>query len=181
MQTGIIDHWDEWFRPMPPQCLDKMKSVYKPQNSKTLKMKNHPPALSLKNLTGAFIVLLFGFSLSFLAFLCEQIFSVPYRHSRQLKKVQINYVNRRDKLTQEPAVNVEVEDDNQSMKINEEEPEIDTEDEFGNQYAEINEKESAVINTELFINIETKKQSTEITSKNLAVNCEEVEIDDVEH
>ncbi|EFX87003.1 hypothetical protein DAPPUDRAFT_312492 [Daphnia pulex] len=86
MQTGIIDYWDLWFRPMPLQCLDNIKSVYKPPNSKTLKMKNRPPALTLKNLTGAFIVLSLGFSLSFLAFLCEQIISISIRRSRQLQK-----------------------------------------------------------------------------------------------
>jgi hypothetical protein len=55
--------------------------------------KNRPPALTLKNLTGAFIVLLLGFSLSFLAFLSEQIISFPIRRSRQLQKSRSNTAN----------------------------------------------------------------------------------------
>ncbi|XP_046449191.1 ionotropic receptor 93a-like [Daphnia pulex] len=66
-QTGLIDYWDTWFRPMPPQCNGKP-----PMESK--KKKQLP--LSLKNLTGAFVVLLVGLSLSFLAFLCEKIISL---------------------------------------------------------------------------------------------------------
>jgi hypothetical protein len=66
-QTGLIDHWDTWFRPMPPQCNGKP-----PMESK--KKKQLP--LSLKNLTGAFVVLLVGLSLSFLAFLFEKIMSL---------------------------------------------------------------------------------------------------------
>jgi hypothetical protein len=139
MQTGIIDYWDLWFRPMPLQCLDNIKSVYKPQNSKTLKMKNRPPALTLKNLTGAFIVLALGFSLSFLAFLCEQIISILTRRSRQLQKSRSNTANSRlekarsntgrsGEMNQELAVNVEVELNTLSNEINtQEEPANDVE------------------------------------------------------
>ncbi len=52
---------------MPPQCNGKP-----PMESK--KKKQLP--LSLKNLTGAFVVLLVGLSLSFLAYLCEKIISL---------------------------------------------------------------------------------------------------------
>ncbi len=66
MQIGLIDHWDSWFRPMPPQCDGKPKSGNKTKTS----------PLSLKNLTGAFLVLLVGLSLSILVFLIEKIDSV---------------------------------------------------------------------------------------------------------
>jgi hypothetical protein len=69
LQTGIIDHWDSWFRPMPRQCMANVKKGYKKRESE------HRP-ISLKNLTGAFIILLIGFSVSFLAFLVEQIISM---------------------------------------------------------------------------------------------------------
>ena len=85
MQAGLIDYWDVWFRPMPPQCQENIKS-YKPIDSKALKTKDKSPALTFKNLTGAFIVLLFGLSLSFLTFLCELIISIPKRHTRRFKK-----------------------------------------------------------------------------------------------
>lgn len=147
MQTGIIDHWDLWFRPMPLQCQGNIKSVDKPKSSKTLKMKNRPPALSLKNLTGAFIVLLIGFSLSFLAFLCEQIVSIPNRHNRRLEKTK------GDKFEQEPVVNVEIEVDTQSKRIDQEKPSTDSGNEFGNKSdPEMNENEAT--NTENIINID---------------------------
>jgi ionotropic glutamate receptor len=68
-QTGIVDHWDSWFRPMPRQCKANVKKGYKKPKTK------HLP-ISLKNLTGAFVILLIGFSVSFLAFLVEQIISM---------------------------------------------------------------------------------------------------------
>jgi ionotropic glutamate receptor len=68
MQIGLIDHWDTWFRPMPPQCDGKPKSGNKTKKTTT--------PLSLKNLTGAFLVLLVGLSLSILVFLIEKINSV---------------------------------------------------------------------------------------------------------
>ncbi|XP_046448237.1 uncharacterized protein LOC124197028 isoform X2 [Daphnia pulex] len=76
-QTGIIDHWDSWFRTMPRKCMANIKYGY---NTET-----KPSPLTLKNLTGAFIVLLIGSSLSFLAFLCEKILSMPKR--RRINKL----------------------------------------------------------------------------------------------
>ena len=84
MQTGIIDHWELWFRSMPQKCTGNIKGVHQPQDGKNMDMKNHPPALSLKNLTGAFLIFLLGFSLSLLAFLCEQIVAMPSRNRRRL-------------------------------------------------------------------------------------------------
>jgi hypothetical protein len=68
LQIGLIDHWDTWFRPMPPQCSGKPQSGNKKKKTTT--------PLSLKNLTGAFLVLLIGLSLSILSFLIEKINSV---------------------------------------------------------------------------------------------------------
>ena len=56
-------------------------------------MHDKKPALTLRNLTGAFIVLLFGFSLSFLVFLCEQLISLPNRHIRRLQEPRSNTKN----------------------------------------------------------------------------------------
>jgi hypothetical protein len=78
-QTGIIDHWDSWFRTMPRKCMANIKYGY---NTET-----KPSPLTLKNLTGAFIVLLIGSSLSLLAFLCEKILSMPKRHRRRINKL----------------------------------------------------------------------------------------------
>lgn len=83
MQTGIIDHWDSRFRPMPGKCMGNIRNAHTTETSATLKQKNHPPSLSLKNLTGAFVVLLVGFSISFLAFLCEQIVAKTGRNNRR--------------------------------------------------------------------------------------------------
>jgi ionotropic glutamate receptor len=65
-QTGLIDHWDSWFRPMPPQCNGKAPTKKKSENKLS--------ALSFKNLTGAFLLLAVGLSLSLLVFLLEQIY-----------------------------------------------------------------------------------------------------------
>jgi hypothetical protein len=92
MQAGLVDYWDVWFRPMPPQCQENIQTN-KPINRKSLEMHDKKPALTLTNLTGAFIVLLFGFSLSFLVFLCEQIIEFPRRRSRQLRKTRSNANN----------------------------------------------------------------------------------------
>jgi hypothetical protein len=53
---------------MPPQCSGKPQSGNKKKKTTT--------PLSLKNLTGAFLVLLIGLSLSILSFLIEKINSV---------------------------------------------------------------------------------------------------------
>lgn len=80
MEAGLIDYWDVWFRPMPLQCMENLGG-----DSKTLKLKNKkPPALTLKNLTGAFVILLFGFGLSFIIFLSEKIVSMPSHNRRRL-------------------------------------------------------------------------------------------------
>ena len=91
MQSGIVDHWDLLFRPMPLQCLSNFQTVYSQPISQKMKMKNkQPPALSLKNLTGAFIILVFGLSISLLTFLGEQIISMPRRHRQRRERARIS-------------------------------------------------------------------------------------------
>jgi hypothetical protein len=76
-QIGLVDFWDSWFRPMPPQCDGKPQSGNKKKKTTT--------PLSLKNLTGAFLVLLVGLSLSLLAYLCEKIISIYERHGSRTR------------------------------------------------------------------------------------------------
>ncbi|EFX82357.1 hypothetical protein DAPPUDRAFT_316873 [Daphnia pulex] len=77
-QTGLIDYWDLWFRPMPPQCTGNV-------HSGTKMPKNKLMPLSLKNLTGAFLVIAVGLSLSLLAFLGEKMTSIRERHRRHMQ------------------------------------------------------------------------------------------------
>jgi hypothetical protein len=69
IQTGIINYWDLWFRPMPGKCMRNFNSGFNMPDEK------HKP-LSLKNLSGAFVVIAVGLSLSLLAFLGEMIVSM---------------------------------------------------------------------------------------------------------
>ncbi|EFX82354.1 hypothetical protein DAPPUDRAFT_241432 [Daphnia pulex] len=83
-QTGIIEYWDLWFRPMPPQCNGKP-----PIGNKT---PNKNSSLSLKNLTGAFIVIGVGLGLSFLAFLGENIVAIPNRQRSRTNRNKLQQV-----------------------------------------------------------------------------------------
>jgi hypothetical protein len=86
-QIGLIDHWDSWFRPMPPQCTGKPQSEKKSKGNKLTR-------LNMNNLTGAFIVLLVGLSLSLLAFLCEIIISnLGQRRRTQLQVESSTVIN----------------------------------------------------------------------------------------
>ncbi len=58
---------------MPRKCMANVKKEDKKKETE------HLP-ISLKNLTGAFVVLLVGLSISFLAFLVEQIASIAERN-----------------------------------------------------------------------------------------------------
>nr|CAH0101814.1 unnamed protein product [Daphnia galeata] len=82
-QTEMIDHWDSWFRPIPRQCMDNIRKRSK-------KTETRHSTLSLKNLTGAFVVLLIGFSLSFLVFLVERITSMVKRNKVVKKSPDIS-------------------------------------------------------------------------------------------
>ena len=120
MQSGIVDHWDLWFRPMPLQCLPNFKSVYSKPISQKMKMKNkQPPALSLKNLTGAFIILVFGLNISLLTFLREQIISMPRRHRQRRERARI-LSTKSSEETEERIVKEETDVENQSAPPNDE-------------------------------------------------------------
>jgi hypothetical protein len=75
LQTGLLQRTDTWMRPVPYQCLPNIRKQYKKKETTS------NTSLSLKNLTGAFVVLLIGFSLSFLAFLVELMTSMTGRKS----------------------------------------------------------------------------------------------------
>ena len=61
---GLIDIWTQWYQPDVRQCLDEAEKI-----TKTAAQKE-PHRLSLQNLTGAFVVLLIGYVVSFLGILC---------------------------------------------------------------------------------------------------------------
>lgn len=129
MQSGIVDHWDLWFRPMPLQCLPNFQSVYSQPISQKMKMKNkQPPALSLKNLTGAFIILVFGLNISLLTFLGEQMISMPRRHLQRRERARILSTKSSEETeerivkeeTEEIIVKEETDVENQSAPPNDE-------------------------------------------------------------
>ena len=67
-ENGIFNHWDLWIRPYPRQCTANVNGLAEKQ-TKEVKLRR----LSLKNLTGAFIILSIGLGLSFLVCMCERI------------------------------------------------------------------------------------------------------------
>lgn len=67
--NGLLDIWTQWYQPDVRQCLDKADKIMQSKPS-----KNNPPQLSLKNLTGAFVVLVVGYLVTFLAFVSEHLF-----------------------------------------------------------------------------------------------------------
>jgi hypothetical protein len=99
-EIGLTDYWDRLLKPMPPQCNGKPQT-----GNKTKKLS----PLTLKNLTGAFVVFFIGLSLSLLAFLGEKIVSI--REQFRIRKD--------NKLRQDPNNLIEV-----SSQKTEEEPTI---------------------------------------------------------
>lgn len=67
--NGLLDIWTRWYQPDVRQCLDKANKIMQLKPS-----KNNPPQLSLTNLTGAFVVLLVGYLVTFAAFISEHLF-----------------------------------------------------------------------------------------------------------
>ena len=67
-ERGLMEYWGQMYRRIPLQCL---------VNTKGMRQKKAPnnksSRLSLKNLTGAFVVLLVGYPLALLAFFFERI------------------------------------------------------------------------------------------------------------
>lgn len=73
---GLLDLWSKWYQPNPQQFLDTADKMMRQKPSS----EKGPPRLSLKNLTGAFVVLLIGCRLvSFIVFLAENILSLCFR------------------------------------------------------------------------------------------------------
>ena len=60
-QFGLIQHWGKQFIPQPGECRNNYQNV--PEK----------PRISLKNLSGAFLILVVGLTLAFLAFIMEKI------------------------------------------------------------------------------------------------------------
>ena len=60
-QFGLIQHWEKQFLPQPNECATKY--LEKPEK----------PRISLKNLSGAFLLLLVGISVAILVFIIEKI------------------------------------------------------------------------------------------------------------
>ncbi|XP_046449196.1 glutamate [NMDA] receptor subunit 1-like [Daphnia pulex] len=98
-EIGLVDFWDSWFRPMPPQC---------PGRPKKEKKSNKLSPLSLKNLTGAFVVLSVGLSLSLLAFLGEKIVSrreqFRIRKDKKLQQDANKFIEVSSQKTEEPII-----------------------------------------------------------------------------
>ena len=88
-QTGIIDYWEIVLHPMPGQCMANIVNSGKTRPADP-KHASSAVVLSLKNLTGAFVVYLIGLSLSFLAFLCELIISVAQRQQLKTRRIVPN-------------------------------------------------------------------------------------------
>ena len=65
---GLIEHWIKSNRVNPRHCL----------NAVTQKRSEHP-SLLLTNLTGAFVILVFGYVLSFLVFCVERLMQINFR------------------------------------------------------------------------------------------------------
>jgi hypothetical protein len=70
-QFGLIQHWGKQFIPQPDECLNNYQD------------KPDKPRISLKNLSGAFLVLLVGSTASLFAFIIEKI---VYYHKKNLNK-----------------------------------------------------------------------------------------------
>lgn len=68
---GLIEFWTQWYQPDVRQCLVKADKILSRQQHSS----DDPPRLSLKNLTGAFAILIGGTILSLLVFIVENIFA----------------------------------------------------------------------------------------------------------
>jgi ionotropic glutamate receptor len=79
-----------------------------PEDPKKKKKSNKLSPLSLKNLTGAFVVLLVGFSLSLLAFLGEKIVSIReqfrIRKDKKLRQDANKFIEVSSQKIEEPTI-----------------------------------------------------------------------------
>ena len=63
IEVGLMKKWTDQYQPKPYQCLGSNKK----------EKSGPPPRLSLQNLSGAFLILLFGSIVSIVLLVCEQL------------------------------------------------------------------------------------------------------------
>jgi len=68
IETGLIGHWEKIYFPAPVQCMVDPSS----RQAKLADVRN-PVLVNLRGLFPAFLFLLFGFSLAFIALVAEWI------------------------------------------------------------------------------------------------------------
>ena len=66
-QYGLIQHWEKNFAPQPNECATKYSEI------------PNKPRISLKNLSGAFLLLIVGLSIATLVFIIE---TIVYYHKK---------------------------------------------------------------------------------------------------
>ena len=84
-QFGFIQHWEKTFQTQPDECLTNYNDI------------PDKPRISLKNLSGAFLILLVGLPLALLAFIVEKI---VYYHKKNFGTTRIVRVERKKTLFQ---------------------------------------------------------------------------------
>lgn len=67
---GLVDVWTQWYQADVHKCHDKADKIVSRERTSS----DNPPRLSLKNLTGAFVILIGGIILSFLVYVAEKLF-----------------------------------------------------------------------------------------------------------
>ena len=70
VDSGLIDKWMKIYVPKPKRCLSPPNQHTNKKNGD--RQPSQPPRLSLNNFAGIFLVLLFGYVISILAFITEQ-------------------------------------------------------------------------------------------------------------
>jgi len=68
LETGLVDHWQKLYLPTPIQCMVDPSS----RQAKLADIRN-PALVDLNDLVPAFLFLLFGFILAFVALIIEWI------------------------------------------------------------------------------------------------------------
>ena len=79
-ERGFMIYWDQLYYRVPSKCLANTKK------EKQKKAPDNKSRLSLKNLTGAFIVLLVGYALAILSFIFERIAYIVAKSAELSKK-----------------------------------------------------------------------------------------------
>ena len=83
-EIGLNFYWDLWYPPVSHHCMENMRK----DNIRSSE-SNKPPSLTLKNLTGAFIILFVGIGLSLCAFIYEHISSTFFGRRDEKPRVTI--------------------------------------------------------------------------------------------